>query len=284
MSGHLAFSNNCLPVFDPDFEPFARRRAAAILGPIRTDSLCAGHFSDNELPFPVDALDRFLALPAGHSGRAAAEAWARRRGARPRADGWSANDREAFLEFLADTYYGICARAIRAAAPHHLYWGARCYGSDLSRPALFRGAGRHVDIVSVNYYGAWTPDAGRLRRLSEAAGRPLMITEWYAKGMDVGLPNTTGAGWTVRTQRDRGRFYQNFTLGLLRLPFCVGWHWFKYMDNDPADTQVDPSNRDANKGIVDNTYGPYVELLERMRALNERAAPLRDALIGPPAR
>jgi hypothetical protein len=46
------------------------------------------------------------------------------------------------------------------------------------------------------------------------------------------LANITGAGWTVRTQKDRGRFYQNYTLGLLKQPGCVGWHWFKYMDND----------------------------------------------------
>ena len=47
------------------------------------------------------------------------------------------------------------------------------------------------------------------------SGRPIIITEWYAKGMDSGLPNRSGAGWIVKTQADRGRFYQNFTLGLV---------------------------------------------------------------------
>ena len=45
--------------------------------------------------------------------------------------------------------------------------------------------------------------------------KPFIVTEWYAKGMDSGMANTTGAGFVVKTQADRGRFYQNFTLGLL---------------------------------------------------------------------
>jgi hypothetical protein len=51
----------------------------------------------------------------------------------------------------------------------------------------------------------------------------------------------------------------------------VGWHWFKYIDNDPADTKADPSNRDSNKGIVSNRYQPYQPLLDAMREVNLRA-------------
>lgn len=38
----------------------------------------------------------------------------------------------------------------------------------------------------------------------------------------------SGAGFRVRTQRDRGLFYQNLCLGMRGNPNCVGWHWFKY--------------------------------------------------------
>ncbi len=65
-----------------------------------------------------------------------------------------------------------------------------------------------------------------------------MITEFYVKGEDSGLPNTTGAGWVVPTQTDRGRFYQHYILGLLQSGNCVGWHWFKYQDNDPDDPKA----------------------------------------------
>ena len=103
-----------------------------------------------------------------------------------------------------------------------------------------------------------------------------MITEWYAKGMDSGLANNSGAGWVVKTQTDRGRFYQNFILGLMESKNCVGWHWFKYVDNNPDATAPDPSNADSNKGIVNFKYKPYYPLLNEMKKLNENTYQLID--------
>jgi len=88
--------------------------------------------------------------------------------------------------------------------------------------------------------------------------------------------NKFGAGWLVRTQKDRARFYQNFTLGLLESKSCVGWHWFKYRDNNPEDLSTDPSNRDSNKGIIDYKYKPYIKLLEDMKKLNNELYALID--------
>jgi hypothetical protein len=48
----------------------------------------------------------------------------------------------------------------------------------------------------------------------------------------------------------------------------VGWHWFKYIDNDPETPGVDPSNVDGNKGMVTNEYRPYTALTDLMRQLN----------------
>jgi hypothetical protein len=76
--------------------------------------------------------------------------------------------------------------------------------------------------------------------------------------------------------RDGGMFYQNFTLALLESKMCVGWHWFRYMDNDPDDKKVDPSNRDSNKGILNSRYAPYEPLLQAMNELNVRAYSLVD--------
>jgi len=80
----------------------------------------------------------------------------------------------------------------------------------------------------------------------------------------------------VKTQQDRGLFYQNFTLGLLESGNCVGWHWFKYQDNDPTNKNVDPSNTDANKGILNNKYQAYTGLTEKMKELNQQVYHLID--------
>jgi hypothetical protein len=137
-------------------------------------------------------------------------------------------------------------------------------------------AGKYVDIMSVNYYYKWDPDPEQMAMWTQESGKPFMITEWYAKGQDSGMDNTSGAGWLVKTQKDRGRFYHNFSLGLMENKNCVGWHWFKYVDNDPNDTSVDPSNRDSNKGVVTYDYKPYTELLDEMKRLNENVYPLID--------
>ena len=138
-------------------------------------------------------------------------------------------------------------------------------------PELFKACGPFVDVVSVNYYFAWTPDPAKLAMWAGQTGKPVLITEWYAKGADSGMGNTGGAGWLVRTQQERGIFYQHFALGLLQSRDCVGWHWFRYADNDPDDKTVDPSNRDSNKGIVTARYEPWQPLLDAMKPLNERA-------------
>ena len=89
------------------------------------------------------------------------------------------------------------------------------------------------------------------------------------------MGNTVGAGWIVKTQLERGYAYQHFTLGLLESKYCVGWHWFKYMDNDPT-VSAEPSNTDGNKGILMINYEPYAPLVEKMKELNLRVYNLID--------
>ena len=268
--GHLGYPHSCIFVFDPEFESFAddyARRLAAT----KDDPWLLGHFSDNEMPYPSDLLDRYLKLPATDPGHRAAKAWLAGHGGKT-----TRKAREEFLELVADRYLRIVSAAIRKHDPNHLYLGSRYHGGDVRKPALWRAAGRHCGVIALNLYSVWTPTRPMLATWERWSGKPVLITEWYAKGDDSGMKNITGAGWTVATQRDRGLFYQNFTLGLLRSRACVGWHWFKYMDNDPEDTRTDPSNRDSNKGIVTTSYERYAPLLDAMKELNAAAYPLAD--------
>jgi hypothetical protein len=269
--GHTGYPNNCIFALDPEFPAFCEELARDELADVKDDPWLLGVFSDNELPFPADALDRFLSLPSGDASRAAAERWVTDHGGK--------KDNPAFLEHLADTYFRSVNAAIRRADPNHMYFGCRLHGGDRDRPEIWRAAGRYLDVVAMNYYGAWSPDPGTMSNWMKWSGKPFMVTEWYAKGADSGLTNTSGAGWLVKTQKDRGAFYQNFTLGLLAHPGCVGWHWFKYMDNDPTDKHADPSNIDSNKGIVSNVYEPYTELLSRMKEVNRKLYALADRLL-----
>lgn len=263
--GHTGYPADAIFVFDPEFEIFCDQHARQLLE-TKDDPNLFGHFSDNEMPFRLKALDNYLTLPESEPGYQAAKKWVDERNLEIH----QITDvhREEFLSLVADRYFSVVSGAIKKYDPNHMYIGARFYSDEKNRERFMRTAGKYLDIVSNNYYNYWTPDAGQMNNWAEWTGRPFIITEYYTKGEDSGMPNQSGAGWIVRTQRDRGLFYQNFNLALLESKNCVGWHYFKYQDNDPTATGVDPSNIDANKGIVNNDYEIWEPMMEKMRELN----------------
>lgn len=274
--GHTGYPSDCPFIFDPGFQPFCENYAKQ-LDAFKDDPWIIGHFSDNEMPWSLKLLENYLSLPADDPGHVAAAAWLKSRpgqsGKQPRIDD---ADRADFLRFAMERYLAITATAFRKHAPHHLFLGPRLHGSVTRIPEAFAALGSQVDVISINYYGAWSPEGALLEMWNRESGKPVLISEFYAKAENSGLPNTGGAGWLVKTQQDRGAFYQNFTLGLIKSRICVGWHWHRYADNDPADKKLDPSNRDSNKGIVSNRYEPFPELLDSMGAVNLRVYGLAD--------
>ena len=272
--GHTGYAGDCIPVFHPEFETFCDEYARQ-LAATKDDPWLLGHFSDNEMPAPADLLDKALNLDTGNPALAPtrdyAAKWLAKAGQSP-----TPQLNEAFREHVFDRYFEITTRAIRKHDPNHLCLGSRLHGASLRSPAVLRAAGRRLDVIAMNVYGVWTPEAELFELWRKEAGKPMMVTEFYAKGEDSGYKNTTGAGWLVPTQKDRALFYQNFLLGMLESKLCVGWDWFKYMDNDPEDLSTDPSNRDSNKGIVTIRYQPYAGLVEGMREFNREIYPLAD--------
>lgn len=273
-AGWEGFEHDLLLVFEPDFESFVDEQVKQIVK-FKDEKYLLGYFSDNELPFVNDALDRHLTLlNENEPGYQAAKQWLeQRKGRNINLNAITDEDRDAFLGYMAERYFSIVSKAIKKYDPNHLYLGSRLHDRkrELYEPSVMKAAGKYMDVLAINYYRIWEPDRRMLKNWSLWSGKPIMITEWYVKGEDSGLSNSTGAGWIVKTQRDRGYAYQNFILGLLKSKVCVGWHWFQYQDNDPSDLKADFSNRDSNKGIVNNSYEPYLPLLEEMKELNSQA-------------
>ena len=267
--GHTDYKRGAMPVFHPDFESFCDEYAKQLIE-TKDDPWLIGHFSDNELPFRPNLLDLFLALPKHDPGYKAARTWwddYRRKTGDPDRKERSQEDQDAFLEYVADLYYSTVGAAIRKHDPNHLFLGSRLHGLCI-RPPTFRGS-KAVDIVSINYYHHWSPTAEHITRLAKAAARPVLMSEWYAMALP-GAEDVGGAGFRVKTERGRGFFYQNYTLGLLKHPDCVGWHWFKYSGDDDV-RQV---------GIVDRNYRPYNDMLQIMRQLNQQMYPLVEFFDG----
>lgn len=274
--GHKAYPNNTIFVFDPKFEKHCEQEAKKLIK-YKNDPNLFGYFSDNEMPLNLKNLEGYLALSNPNDpGYVAASKWLADKGITKS----QITDlyREEFLAFVADRYFAIVRKAIKKYDPNHMYLGCRFYASEKNNAKFMQTAGQHLDVVTINYYGAWTPNKTQLANWGKWTNKPFIVTEFYTKGEDSGLGNTSGAGWIVRNQVDRGKAYQNFCLGLLESKNCVGWHWFKYQDNDPTLEGAEPSNIDANKGIVNNDYQPYSPLLQLMKQLNLNRYQLIDYL------
>jgi hypothetical protein len=263
--GHTGYPGDAIFVFDPDWEAFCDRHAKQVTA-YKDDPNLFGYFSDNEMPFRFKSLDNYLTLPEKDPGHIAAVKWLKDQGITK--DQITDKHREAFMAVVADRYFSPVSKALKKYDPNHMYIGARFYSSEKNYSLFMEAAGKYLDIISNNYYGKWTPDSTDMANWTKWSGRPFIITEYYTKGEDSGMPNTSGAGWVVKTQRDRGLFYQNYNLALLESKNCVGWHYFKYQDNDPTATGVDPSNTDSNKGIVNNYYELWAPMMELMKEFN----------------
>ncbi|SNT41120.1 hypothetical protein SAMN05421770_1127 [Granulicella rosea] len=269
--GHAGFPNDTIFVFDPGFQKYVEE-AAKQVRQYAADPNLFGYFSDNELPLSRKNLDGYLNLPHNEPGYIAAKKWLDEHKGTASPDELN----KQFLAYEADLYYSIVSSALRKNDPNHMFLGSRNTGEARNDEEVFRALGKYSDCISINYYNSWTPDSSLLANWERWSGKPQIITEWYTKAADSGMPNTTGAGWLVATQAERGEFYQNFVLGLIASKSIVGWQWFKYQDNDPNDPHAELSNKDANKGVVNIQFKNYGPLLERMRQLNPNAYALAD--------
>lgn len=272
VAGWQGYRFDLAMVFDPEFDQHVED-AIKPIAKYAQDKNLLGYYTDNELPWKNDALDRHITLLAhDEAGYLAAKDWLdKRKGIDAQASDITEEDRKAFLAFYFETYIQKVAAAVRKYDPNHMYLGCRFNQEkeELQSKEIFKVAGKYADIISINHYRKWEPVQSIVENWEQWSGRPFIITEWYTKGEDSGLPNNTGAGWNVPTQADRGYFYQNFTMELLKSKVCVGWHWFTYQDNDPENLQTDPSNRDSNKGIVNSNFEPYTPLLESAKMVND---------------
>ena len=266
-------------VLHPNWESWVKEYAKTTLAPYKGDPNVVGIFSDNEIPFGGSSsgrenyiLYKLLNLPADHFGHKAAQAWVDANYPEMKSDysnmWWSVNLR--FTQYLAEKYYKGVSEAIKAFDPQMLYLGTRLHG-EYKTQEVVTAAGKYCDVVSINYYGNWTPQievGGRVSEWEQWSGKPFLVTEFYTKGIDDSdLNNESGAGFAVRNQAARAYAYQNFTLGLLQATNCVGWHWFKYQDDDGTDN----SSKPANKGLYDNSYQMFPYLGRYMKNINIHA-------------
>jgi hypothetical protein len=194
--------------FAPTFEENAKDIAGKVCRPRSLDYILVGYFSDNELRWGSDwrgketMLELYLKLPPDAPGRARAGQYLRERygndiGRLNQAWGMKAAsfdeppapgateaflaDAAQFLEIVATRYFRICAEAIHAADPNHLYLGARFAGVP---PEPVLRAARGVDVLSIDPY-EFDPRSS-IDGVFKASGRPVLVSEFWFRAEDCG--------------------------------------------------------------------------------------------------
>ena len=262
--------NNSILSFllDDGFAEYCKEQAKK-LSVLKNDSNVLGHFSDNELPFTHTAFKDIVTVDdKTDKCYVAALQWMKEKEVDENTI--SKAQKEEFIGWLAGKYFETVSKAIKQYDPNHLFIGSRLHSSAKNNPHIFKAANAFVDIISINYYGEWQPKEDHIANWANWSSKPFFITEFYTKAEETGMSNLSGAGWIVKTQTDRGLHYQNFCLQLLKAKNCVGWHWFRYQDNDPADASADASNKDSNKGLVNTQYNVYEQLSQKMKEINNQ--------------
>lgn len=277
--------NRLVLLFEPTFagyiDALVQEKAALFAG----DKHFIGYYLDNELPFAsyqnqyelqgVD-LKHFLALPDRYrAAREYAERFMQDKGIASVSD-IDAQAEEDFRAQVADYYYSLTTETVRRHDAEHLILGSRLHDWSKYNEGVVRACARYCDVVSVNYYARWQPEDSFLADLKAWCGeRPFLVSEFYTKAADAlyaGEPyaNTEGGGWLVRSQKNRGEFYQNFCLRLLEAKNCVGWVHFEYNDSFSSTSGA------SNRGMVSLEYEPYTDFLSYVRQLNLAVYSLAD--------
>jgi hypothetical protein len=277
-------------VYSPRFEATARKIAKDECAPRATDPELIGYFSDNELRWGPDwrgkqnMLAMYLNLPSNAPGRRHAIDFLKKRysgqiqklnqawgvHAKSFADLHSETGAEAsradnsrFLGMVARRYFQVCARAIHAVDPNHLYLGAKFAGTP---PDPVLRAAHVADVVSVDIY-RFDPRP-IVKHIYKLAQRPVLVAEFAFRAEDSGLPNTRGAGPKVPDQAARARAYTSYVKWLESLPEALGYHWFEWCD-EPKEVRFDGEN--SNYGLVNIHDRPYTQFVKAVTEANRAA-------------
>ncbi len=271
--------NNTINVFDPDFRKMTNKNVAeTILSKNYQDNpRVLGYVSDNELPGGDDILTRYLTIdpnePSNAFSYAVAWTWLARRMNNPvvsleeyLASPELAEMNGEFLGFIYCTYYGVTRDAIEAVDPNHMYMGSRVTGGCGFHEGYLRAAGYQLDIITTNIYGGPNYDWEKITNYYRYSGKPIIITEFFAKAMDAIdenefiMANSTGAGFVTKTQQMRADFYEHHAINLLQTKACVGWVWYCMLDNDqPLHYSINLQKEVVMAYVAYAQHPPYAE-------------------------
>ncbi len=166
----------------------------------------------------------------------------------------SAKDLNEYQELFIEEYFKVICESFRKADKNHMLVGTRLLPSAANNEAVNRISGKHMDILSVNYYTD-AFDASFLERLNRQSGLPILLSEWSYGTDEQGL---AGGVRNVKSQTERGNAYRNYVEQGAALPFVVGIQWFSAVDQALTGRWFQKYNgENMNIGIFNVADRPY---------------------------
>ena len=153
-----------------------------------------------------------------------------------------------FASFFLDEYLRLVKDSFRKHDPNHLLIGSRLQPGTISNEWICRALGKHLDVMSFNYY-TYPMDTAFLRRVHEwTGGLPMMLSEFFwSSPSDTGL---TG-GREVDSQQQRGLAYRNYVEQAAATGFVVGIEWFTLVDQSVTGRWFSGFDGErANSGLI----------------------------------
>lgn len=175
-------------------------------------------------------------------------------------------DVKAFVGTFLETCFAQVEKAFRQHDPNHLLIGSRLQPVTIEDEQLCRIMGRHLDVVSYNYY-TFGVDTAALRRYHDwTGGKPMMLSEFFwASPKDSGLIG----GREVRSQQERGLAYRNYVEQTAALGFVIGIEWFTLVDQAATGRWFSQYNGESyNTGLLSVADRPWKEMLAEMMKTN----------------
>jgi len=176
-------------------------------------------------------------------------------------------DAVAFAEVFLDHYLTLVKETFRKYDPNHMLIGSRLQPATISHEWVCRVMGKHVDVMSFNYY-TYGLDKAFLRRIYDwTGGRPMFLSEFFwSSPKDSGL---TG-GREVDSQQQRGLAYRNYVEQAASLGFVTGVEWFTMVDQSVTGRWFSGFDGErANTGLISVVDRPWKDLLTEMKKAHE---------------
>jgi hypothetical protein len=179
-------------------------------------------------------------------------------------------DARIFSSMVADKYFSTIDETLSKYAPGKLYLGCRFdfhyYPSeDTSCNWAVKIAAKYCDIISFNRYRYSAEDVKVAN-----ADVPVMLTEWHMGALDRGMLHFSLR--FAENQNNRAEMYTYYVKSGLQNPYCVGSHWFCYVDQPLLGR---PDGENLNAGFLDHCDVPYPEMVDAARKIGDEMYELR---------